>query len=101
MFLILVPKNLPPDIYTERLIKKQLLISKNKQAAHVKHIDARNADYWRIASELESQAPQQFLAEEEKDTGGEALMNAMDHVIFCGDLNYRYVCFSSSVLLED
>lgn len=77
------------------------MVFNNKQAANVKHIDTRNVDYWRIASELELQAPQQFLSEGEKDTGGKALMNAMNHIIFCGDLNYRYVCFSSSSLHED
>ena len=30
-------------------------------AAHVKNVDARNMDYWRIASELQAQAPSRFL----------------------------------------
>lgn len=59
------------------------------QAAHVKHVDARNADYWRIASELESQAPPQIISEKRKTGDGDGLMKCMDHVIFCGDLNYR------------
>jgi len=55
----------------------------------VKHVDARNADYWRIASELESQAPPQIISEKRKTGDGDGLMKCMDHVIFCGDLNYR------------
>ena len=57
----------------------------------MKKVDARNADYWRIVSELEAQTPTSFLkpsASDELD-GGEHLLNSMDHVIFCGDLNYR------------
>lgn len=55
-------------------------------------MDARNADYWRIISELEAQTPPSFLRLDQSDEtvdGGERLLNAMDHVIFCGDLNYR------------
>ena len=56
----------------------------------MKHVDARNADYWRIVSELESQAPPQFLPEKGTSESGDTLIKSMDHVIFCGDLNYRY-----------
>jgi len=67
-------------------------------AAHVKNVDARNEDFWRIASELEAQAPPRFLrpktAREQaladaEGSGGSYLMDSMDHVFFCGDLNYR------------
>ena len=60
-------------------------------AAHVKKVDARNADYWRIISELEAKAPPSFLRPSTDPTlnGGEHLLNAMDHVVFAGDLNYR------------
>jgi len=67
-------------------------------AAHVKKVDARNADYWRIVSELEAQAPPSFLShrehrghqqQETQLNGGEHLLDSVDHVIFCGDLNYR------------
>lgn len=66
------------------------------QAAHVKKLDSRNEDYWRIASELETQAPARFLPphsssfqEEEDASGGEHLMKSMDRIFVCGDLNYR------------
>lgn len=60
-------------------------------AAHVKKVDARNADYWRIISELEAKAPPSFLRPSTDPTlnGGEHLLNEMDHVVFAGDLNYR------------
>ncbi len=64
----------------------------------MKHVDARNADYWRIASELEAQAPPQFVAEGSRGSGGEALMKSLDHIIFCGDLNYRCVFPLSFIL---
>jgi len=74
-------------------------------AAHVKNVEARNMDYWRIASELEAQAPPRFLppsaskkvipntdgstTSSPDESGGSYLMDFMDHVFFCGDLNYR------------
>lgn len=70
-------------------------------AAHVKNIEARNMDYWRIASELEDQAPTRFLpprptnslfpeGEDPSEPGsGSHLMDSVDRVFFCGDLNYR------------
>lgn len=70
-------------------------------AAHVKNTEARNMDYWRIASELEDQAPARFLpprpvsnfhpeqdVDPEKGSGSH-LMDSVDRVFFCGDLNYR------------
>jgi len=70
-------------------------------AAHVKNIEARNMDYWRIASELEDQAPARFLpprpanhllsegGDASKAGSGSHLMDSVDRVFFCGDLNYR------------
>lgn len=63
----------------------------------MKKVDARNADYWRIVSELEAQAPPSFLKRRQISShqhqtqlnGGEHLLDSVDHVIFCGDLNYR------------
>lgn len=61
------------------------------QAAHVKKVDDRNANYWRIMSELEAQTPPTFLRSIHKEhlDGGEHLLRSMDHILFCGDLNYR------------
>ena len=78
---------------------RMLFISAH-MAAHVKHVDARTMDYWRIASELEAQAPPSFLppkpvsASVAEDPGeergsGSYLMDSVDRVFFCGDLNYR------------
>ena len=69
-------------------------------AAHVNNVEARNMDYWRIASELEAQAPPQFLLPKNQDSppkngqvkeegSGSYLMESVDRVFFCGDLNYR------------
>jgi hypothetical protein len=70
-------------------------------AAHVKHVEARNADYWRISSELEAQAPPRFLparpSNQDRGEGdnvpemgsGSHLMDSVDRAFFCGDLNYR------------
>mmetsp|Transcript_17903 Transcript_17903/g.25252 ORF Transcript_17903/g.25252 Transcript_17903/m.25252 type:complete len:209 (+) Transcript_17903:55-681(+) len=63
-------------------------------AAHVKNVDARNMDFWRIISELEAQAPPAILEPkedhgEESDTSGAYLLESTDRVFFCGDLNYR------------
>lgn len=66
-------------------------------AAHVKNIEARDSDFWRIATELEVQAPPRFLpqnlkqqdTDKDDDDGRSLLMDSMDRVFFCGDLNYR------------
>jgi hypothetical protein len=65
-------------------------------AAHVKNVDARNADYWRIVSELEAQAPPRFLTprratgrDDDKYFAGSHLIDSVDRIFFCGDLNYR------------
>lgn len=60
-------------------------------AAHVKNFEARDSDFWRIASELEAQAPPRFLPpkKEGQETTGKYLLESMDRIFFCGDLNYR------------
>lgn len=79
----------------------KMLFVNSHLAAHVKNVDARNSDYWRIVSELEAQAPPMFLRPRQSSSpsdefesnndlsGGEYLTNSMDHIFFCGDLNYR------------
>jgi hypothetical protein len=65
-------------------------------AAHVSNVAARDADYWRIATELEAQSPPFFLPPKSKSNWatsdgntGSYLMDNMDRIFFCGDLNYR------------
>ncbi|KAL3910997.1 MAG: hypothetical protein SGILL_007459, partial [Bacillariaceae sp.] len=59
-------------------------------AAHVKNADARDADFWRISSELEEAAPESFLPRKKTDSyNGSFLFDSVDRVFFCGDLNYR------------
>ncbi len=65
-------------------------------AAHVKNVDSRNMDYWRIASELQAQAPARFLPtkqntapDDESNGSGSHLIDSVDRIFFCGDLNYR------------
>jgi hypothetical protein len=69
----------------------RLLFVTAHMAAHVKNTEARNADFWRIVSELEEQVPAQFLAPRapEVECTGEYLLNSVDRIFFCGDLNYR------------
>ena len=69
-------------------------------AAHVKNVQARNEDYWRIMTELEAKASPRFLPPpprgsevpgegSEDGGGGRRLMSESDRVFFAGDLNYR------------
>jgi hypothetical protein len=59
-------------------------------AAHVKNADARDADFWRISSELQSAAPEGFVpARSENPDNGSSFFDLVDRVFFCGDLNYR------------
>lgn len=60
-------------------------------AAHIKNSDARDADFWRIMTELEAQAPPAFVSPVGggDNSGGNTLLNAADRLFFCGDLNYR------------
>ncbi|GAX19001.1 inositol polyphosphate 5-phosphatase INPP5B/F [Fistulifera solaris] len=69
----------------------RLLFVTAHMAAHVKNTEARNSDFWRIVSELEEQVPAQFLAPRAPDVEctGEYLLNSVDRIFFCGDLNYR------------
>lgn len=54
-------------------------------AAHVKHFEARDSDFRRIVTELEAQ----FLPNRKEESGGKLLLDTMDRIFFCGDLNYR------------
>ena len=72
----------------------RMLFVTTHMAAHVKNTAARNSDFWRIASELEAQAPPRFLTPKpikdgESTTTGSYLLESMDRIFFCGDLNYR------------
>lgn len=67
-------------------------------AAQVKKLDARNNDFWRIVSQLETQAPPGFLKPrrmqrhgslDNEVADGKCLMDSIDKIFFCGDLNYR------------
>ena len=62
-------------------------------AAHVKNVEARDGDFWRIFSELETQAPPGFLSKKRSnnndDSSGVVLLDSVDRIFFCGDLNYR------------
>ena len=60
-------------------------------AAHVKNTEARDLDFWRIARELELQAPPRFLSKKNPlhETNGKFLLDSTDRIFFCGDLNYR------------
>ncbi|KAL7565101.1 hypothetical protein ACA910_005109 [Epithemia clementina (nom. ined.)] len=59
-------------------------------AAHVKNYEARDADFWRVVSELEAQAPPAFLPRRSnEESSGKVLFSEMDRIFFCGDLNYR------------
>ena len=60
-------------------------------AAHVKNVEARDSDFWRISSELEAQAPEGFLPRKptNNESSGSFLFDSVDRVFFCGDLNYR------------
>jgi predicted ATPase len=55
----------------------------------VKNSDARDADFWRIMSELESQAPPWFMKPSGAGCDGTRIQAVTDLVLFCGDLNYR------------
>jgi hypothetical protein len=89
----------------------RLLFVSAHMAAHVKNVEGRNADFWRIATELEAQAPLAFLSQkrrkrasrldDDEHSDGSAsasisehpdtfhFFEELDHVFFCGDLNYR------------
>ena len=84
----------------ERSKSVRMLLIGAHLAAHVKNFEARDADFWRIVQELEVQAPPKFLRPNpEAQEGvpkspansetGSYLLDSMDRVFFCGDLNYR------------
>jgi len=63
-------------------------------AAHVKNVEARDSDFWRISSELEAQAPEGFIPRRKTEIDSTSssrsfLFDSADRVFFCGDLNYR------------
>mmetsp|Transcript_33402 Transcript_33402/g.38017 ORF Transcript_33402/g.38017 Transcript_33402/m.38017 type:complete len:1289 (+) Transcript_33402:97-3963(+) len=61
-------------------------------AAHVKNVEARDSDFWRISSELEAQAPEGFHFPRKvsnREPSGSFLFDSVDRVFICGDLNYR------------
>jgi hypothetical protein len=68
----------------------RMLFVSAHMAAHVKNADARDADFWRIVTELEAQAPTRFLRSDQNHPEHvSALIEFVDRVFFCGDLNYR------------
>jgi len=91
-------RNKEDEPSTRRQKSVKMLFVAAHMAAHVKNVDARNEDFWRIASELEAKAPPRFLRPKSpreqslvnaEEGEGSYLMDSMDHVFFCGDLNYR------------
>lgn len=69
---------------------QHFLLKLSTKAAHVKNAAARDADFWRILAELESQAPPRFLPQDGLETDpGTRLLDCVDRAFFCGDLNYR------------
>ena len=79
------------DVTTRRSKSIRMLFVTAHMAAHVKNAEARDSDFWRIASELEAQAPPRFLpARKATEEGtGSYLLESVDRIFFCGDLNYR------------
>jgi phosphatidylinositol-bisphosphatase len=73
----------------------RMMFATAHMAAHVKNTEARDSDFWRIVSELEAQAPPRFLSSnivessKERECSGSKLLESMDRIFFCGDLNYR------------
>jgi len=80
-------QNTEPD--ENRAGSLKMLFVTAHMSAHVKHFEARDADFWRIVTELEAQAPRGFVPHRSEDSGGLAMLNVMDRIFFCGDLNYR------------
>jgi hypothetical protein len=82
---------------SDRAKSIRMLFVTAHMAAHVQNSDARDSDFWRIVSELELQAPEGFLNVQQQSTqvgesdqrAGSLLLDSMDYVFFCGDLNYR------------
>jgi hypothetical protein len=75
---------------TKRSKSLRMVFVTAHMAAHVKNANARDSDFWRIAAELEAQAPEGFLPRKSSDSSsGSFLFDSADRVFFCGDLNYR------------
>ena len=84
------PKDSPEEPPRSKSLRMMFVTA--HMAAHVKNSDARNADFWRISSELEAQAPEGFLPGQQavsEDNGRSFLFDSVDRAFFCGDLNYR------------
>ena len=67
-----------------KLEGKSFLFVTSHLAAHEDKVDERNGDYKRIVEELEEDMPG-FV----KRKRGKSLVDSVDHVVWCGDLNYR------------
>ncbi|KAG7356830.1 hypothetical protein IV203_001516 [Nitzschia inconspicua] len=90
-FLTMRSRNDPLESQSRRKSKYvRLAFVTAHMAAHVKNSEARDADFWRISSELESAAPEGFLSKgPQKMNPGSSFFDSIDRVFFCGDLNYR------------
>lgn len=93
-FLTVKARNAPSiesDDQTPRSNTIKMAFVTAHMAAHVKNSDARDADFWRISSELEAQAPDGFLPDRTKSFAEDRsfLFDSVDRAFFCGDLNYR------------
>lgn len=90
-FLQLKARN-PPNDKTSRSKSLRMIFITAHMAAHVKNSDARDADFWRISSELEAQAPEGFVPTQRSESVSNDrsfLFDSVDRAFFCGDLNYR------------
>lgn len=71
-------------------------------AAHEKNVEDRNGDFWRIVEELEAGGPRfrkkkQSKLKSKGEKTGVKLFDDVDHVFWCGDLNYRLECSRSLI----
>ena len=77
-----------PDVKRSKSLG--MIFVTSHMAAHVKNADARDANFWRISSELEELAPDGFLPQKKSNScNGLFLFDSADQVFFCGDLNYQ------------
>jgi phosphatidylinositol-bisphosphatase len=92
-FLTIKARNPPKQSEEEKSRSKsiKMVFVTAHMAAHVKNSDARDADFWRISSELEVQAPEGFLPARPQSFSQDRsfLFDSVDRAFFCGDLNYR------------
>ena len=77
---------------------RRLMFLSSHLAAHASNVDDRNANYWRILGELEDKVPPRFLhsksklrskTKQESQNPSSKLMDCLDYIFWCGDLNYR------------